>query len=104
MEKLLLCILLLILIFSGFSQDSNFTISPPPTELGLDKFYKKYTDASGIPIVALWRVPDEAIVKVAQMTEFYLNKHLKNYDPSVIRNLAGYFPEVEFELSCHCKK
>ena len=60
-----------------FSQDSKFVISPPPAELGLDKFYKKYTDASGIPIVSSWRVPDEAIVKVAQMTEFFLNKQFR---------------------------
>ena len=73
MKKLLLSILLLILIYSGFSQESKFTISPPPTELGLDKFYKKYTDASGIPIVSSWRISDEAIVKVAQMKEFFPN-------------------------------
>jgi hypothetical protein len=56
-----------------FSQESKFTISSPPAELGLDKFYKKYTDASGIPIVSSWRVPYKAIVKVIQMTEFFQN-------------------------------
>ncbi len=104
MKKLLLSILLLILSFSGFSQESKFIISPPPAELGLDKFYKKYTDAGGIPIVSSWRVPDEAIVKVAQTTVFFLNKLLKSYDPVLYNIVAGYFPEVEFELSCHCKK
>lgn len=59
--------------FSGFSQQSSFTISTPPAELGLDGFYKKYTDAAGIPVVGSWRVPDEALIKVAQMTEFFLN-------------------------------
>lgn len=71
--KAVLFLFLVILSFPVFSQDSKFAVSPPPTELGLDKFYKKYTDASGIPIVSSWRVPDEAIVKVAQMTEFFLN-------------------------------
>ena len=56
-----------------FAQESKFAISPPPPELGLNKFYKKYTDASGIPIVSSLRVPDEAIVKVEQMTEFFPN-------------------------------
>ena len=60
-------------VFAALSQESKFAISAPPAELGLDKFYKKYTDASGIPIVSSWRVPDEAIVKVAQMAEFSPN-------------------------------
>jgi hypothetical protein len=29
---------------------------------------------------------------------------LKSYDPALYNIVAGYFPEVEFELSCHCKK
>jgi alpha-glucosidase len=29
---------------------------------------------------------------------------LKSYDPVLYDIVAGYFPEVEFELSCHCKK
>jgi hypothetical protein len=37
-----------------FSQESKFTISPPPAELGFDS----------------WRVPDEANVKLAQVTKF----------------------------------
>lgn len=71
------------LSLSGFSQETKFTISPPPAELGLDKFYKKYTDASGIPIVSSWHVPDEAIIKVAQMTKFFL----KNLPEEVSANL-----------------
>jgi len=73
MKPVLTVFLFLSCIFSAFSQVSKFTISAPPPELGLDEFYKKYTDASGIPIVSSWRVPDEAIVKVAQMKEFFLN-------------------------------
>lgn len=31
-------------------------------------------------------------------------EELKEYDPGLYEILAGYFPEVEFELSCHCNK
>lgn len=37
-------------------------ITAPPKELHLDKFYKKYVDVNGIPIVTSWRVPDSCIV------------------------------------------
>jgi hypothetical protein len=77
MKKPLFAILLLTFVITAFSQNREFVITYPPAELGLDKFYKKYTDASGIPIVASWRAPDEAIVNVAQMTEFFLNKQLR---------------------------
>lgn len=58
---------------SGLARNSELIITTPRSEFGLDKFYKKYTDASGIPNVSSWRVPDETIVKVTQMTEFFLN-------------------------------
>jgi hypothetical protein len=73
-----------------FSQGSKFIISSPPAELALNKFYKKYTDANGIPIVSSWRVPDDAIVKVAQMTEFFLN----NLPVEVAENLRKYKSRV----------
>jgi hypothetical protein len=38
-------------------------IGPPPDSLGLDSlFYRKYTDAAGIPIVSSARVPDAALL------------------------------------------
>lgn len=37
-------------------------ITAPPKELHLDKFYKKYVNVNGIPIVTSWRVPDSCIV------------------------------------------
>lgn len=101
--KFALLSLIVMLSLQVFSQ-KQFVISSPPAELGLDKFCKKYSDASWIPIVSSWRVPDEAIVNVAQMTEFFLNNPLKSYDPVLYEIIGGYFSDVEFELSCHCKK
>ena len=36
-------------------------ISAPPDALSLDTFYKKYVNASGIPIISSEKVPDEAL-------------------------------------------
>lgn len=37
-------------------------ITAPLKSMHLDKFYKKYVDVNGIPIVTSWRVPDSCIV------------------------------------------
>ena len=52
---------------NGYVGDENLRIpeckiTAPPKELHLDKFYKKYVDVNGIPIVTSWRVPDSCIV------------------------------------------
>jgi len=88
--RIVILLFIVTLSLPVFSQGSKFTISPPPAELGLDKFYKKYTYASGIPIVSSWRAPDEAIVKVAQMTEFFLN----NLPAEVAENMRKYKSRV----------
>ena len=40
----------------------QFLVRQPPASLGLDPFYRKYTDAEGIPIVSSARVPDAALL------------------------------------------
>ena len=37
-------------------------IGPVPESLGVDPFYKKYTDALGIPVIASDKVPDAALL------------------------------------------
>lgn len=37
-------------------------VSTPPDSLHYDKFYKKYVDVNGIPLISSWRVPDSAFV------------------------------------------
>ena len=37
-------------------------IGPVPESLGVSPFYKKYTDAFGIPVVASEKVPDAALL------------------------------------------
>ena len=44
--------------------------------LGLDKFYTKYVDVNGIPLISSWRVPDSAIV-AAHRTLYAMTSMLK---------------------------
>lgn len=49
-------------------------ISPPPTSFNLDTFYKKYTDAYGIPIVSSHKVPDDALLIARDIVNYMLLK------------------------------
>lgn len=73
MKNLIFTLLIITFTLSVFAQEPQFTVSKPPVDLGLAGFYKKYINAAGIPVVSSWRVPDEALIRVAQMTEFFLN-------------------------------
>ena len=35
-------------------------VTTPPDSLHLDKFYTKYVDVNGLPLISSWRVPDSA--------------------------------------------
>ncbi len=49
-------------------------ISSPPKSLALDPFYRKYTDAFGIPIVASDNVPDAALLITRDVVNYMLLK------------------------------
>jgi hypothetical protein len=49
-------------------------VVPPPTTLGLDTFYKKYSDAFGIPIVSSEKVPDAALLMARDIVNYMLIK------------------------------
>jgi hypothetical protein len=46
----------------------DVTPSPPPTSLGLDPFYEKYLDATGIPIVGSSAPADASLVQACSIT------------------------------------
>lgn len=48
----------------------KYSIVSPPRELGLDSFYKKYTNVNGIHIISSHRVPDSAIYAACRTIEF----------------------------------
>jgi len=49
-------------------------ITAPPAALELDPFYKKYTDAIGIPIAASEKVPDNALLMARDIVNYMLAK------------------------------
>ena len=51
-------------------------ITAVPDSLGFDKFYTKYVDVNGIPLISSWRVPDSAIV-AAHRTLYAMTSMLK---------------------------
>lgn len=51
-------------------------ITAVPDSLGYDKFYTKYVDVNGIPLISSWRVPDSAIV-AAHRTLYAMTSMLK---------------------------
>lgn len=66
----------------------NASVLPPPPEevvaaFDLDRFYKKYVDAGGLPVVASERVSDYALLEAA----FLIGKMLQNRD-DIVQALA----------------
>jgi hypothetical protein len=47
-------------------------VMPPPSNLGVDEFYKKYCSTMGIPILSSERVPDAALRKAAEIVSHML--------------------------------
>lgn len=47
-----------------------YKITTPPDSLGLDSFYKKYSNVNGISIMSSWRVPDSAFVQACSIIDF----------------------------------
>lgn len=55
-------------------QYERLMVVPPPPELGLDPFYKKYADAFGVPIVSSEKVPDAALLMARDVVNYMLSK------------------------------
>jgi hypothetical protein len=53
---------------------SSEIVTATPASLGLDPFYKKYTDAYGIPIVSSEKVPDDALLTARDIVNYMLSK------------------------------
>ena len=65
-------------------------ITAPKKSMHLDKFYKKYVDVNGIPIVTSWRVPDSCIV-AAHHTLYAMTSMLK---PEVLEAMKKHGTRV----------
>ena len=51
-------------------------ITAPPALFGFDAFYKKYTDAFGIPIISSEKVPDSALLMARDIVNYMLVKRM----------------------------
>ena len=51
-------------------------VTTPPDSLHLDKFYTKYVNVNGLPLISSWRVPDSAFV-AAHRTLYAMTSMLK---------------------------
>jgi len=56
------------------SNDNEIRVSPPPADMELDAFYKKYLDCDGIAVIGSERVDDRAFFRVKEL----LDKMLEN--------------------------
>ncbi|TDX02009.1 glycoside hydrolase [Dinghuibacter silviterrae] len=65
---------LLIVLLTITARLSAQHLGAPPDSLGLDTFYKKYTDAGGIPIVSSEKAPDTALIVARDIVNYMLVK------------------------------
>lgn len=72
-------------------------ISAPPPTLVIDTFYKKHTDAFGIPIVSSGKVPDVAILVARDIVNYMLLKRM-DVRMQLIRNKARVLVMAETEM------
>jgi hypothetical protein len=72
-------------------------ITPPPSILGLDSFYKKYSDAFGIPIVSSNKVPDDALLIARDIVNYMLSKRF-DIRATLIRQKARVLIMAETEM------
>jgi hypothetical protein len=49
-------------------------IAPVPAAMGVDPFYKKYTDALGIPVMSSDKVPDAALLMARDIVIYMTSK------------------------------
>jgi hypothetical protein len=86
MRPLFMIILAFIITFSAMAQNdkrvegalvqgyARTMITEPPAELKLDTFYKKYTDAFGIPVVSSDKTPNSALLIARDIINYMLMK------------------------------
>ncbi len=79
-------------------------VTTPPDSLQLNPFYRKYTDAFGIPIVSSGKVPDAALLVARDIVNYMLMKRADVRDELVKRKsrvLVMAETEMETDLPEH---
>ena len=65
-------------------------VTAVPDSLGYDKFYTKYVDVNGLPLVSSWRVPDSAFV-AAHRTLYAMTSMLR---PEILEAMKKASPTL----------
>jgi hypothetical protein len=74
-------------------------IGPVPDSLGLDPFYRKYTDALGIPVVSSEKVPDAALLVARDIVNSMLSARSDIRKALIARRWrTGVIAEVEMTM------
>jgi hypothetical protein len=72
-------------------------VTAPPLSLILDSFYKKYTDAFGIPIVSSGKVPNTALLIARDIVNYMLLKRM-DVRSTLLKNGARVLVMAETEM------
>lgn len=77
-----------------FSDNLSCTVIAVPSNVGLNSYYTKYINCSGIPIIGSAAVPDEALILASETIEFMLTD-LGNVRAKLISegNYIALYPE-----------
>lgn len=75
----------------------DIIITTPPDTLGFDPFYKKYTDAAGIPIISSEKVSNEAVFVAREIVNYMLLKRM-DIRSALIENGARVLVMAETEM------
>jgi hypothetical protein len=74
-------------------------VGPVPESLGVSPFYKKYADASGIPVIASEKVPDAALLVARDIVNTMLSNRPDIRKALIARNWrTGVIAEVEMTM------
>lgn len=77
----------------------NANVGPVPKSLDVSRFYKKYTDALGIPVIASEKVPDAALLVARDIVNTMLAARPDIRKALIARNWrTGVIAEVEMTM------
>jgi hypothetical protein len=87
------------LLAAPVSSAAEIAVGPPPPGCNADRFFGKYADAQGIPVLASPRVADAALVAAAEIVDHMLAKR-PDVRAMMIRNHArvGVIGQTEVTL------
>lgn len=92
MKKIISISIILFVAINIYAQQNfttkNYKITKVPAKLKLDKYYKKYVDVNGIPIISSHKAPDKAIIAACRIVDFMTSSLPQEVLQAMIKNNA----------------